>query len=198
MLKTIPRSGILIPDKAEKVFAGVIFDVYQWQQRLFDGSMTTFEMLKRPDTVVAICIVDDKIVLINDHQPHTGRKVKFPGGRQSVEDMSIGDAAKRETQEETGYRFAHWRLIGVYQPFTKIEWFVHFFIAWGENQKGASNLDAGEQNTLSLLTFGELKRLIMTAPADSHLGAAKDFFGQSDSLEQLLALPEFVGLPVDR
>ncbi len=36
-----------IPPNAKRVFKGIIFDVYQWQQKMFDGSKETFEMLKR-------------------------------------------------------------------------------------------------------------------------------------------------------
>ncbi|HXH26805.1 MAG TPA: NUDIX hydrolase [Candidatus Acidoferrum sp.] len=198
MLKTIPSNAVLIPDNAKKVFAGVIFDVYQWQQELFDGSKTTFEMLKRPDTVAAICVVEDKILLLNDRQSHRDQQVKFPGGRGDPADLSAGDAARREILEETGYEFVNWRLVSVRQPFSKIEWFVHYFIAWGETKKQAPHLDAGEKNTISFLTFDELKRLVTIAPADSYIGSAKDIFEQSDSLDKLLALPEYIGSPVDR
>lgn len=52
MKKVIPDNAVLVPDAAQHVFEGMIFDVYQWPQKLFDGSEHTFEMLKRPDTVV--------------------------------------------------------------------------------------------------------------------------------------------------
>src|SRR5580700_6982763 len=63
MKKVIPATSVLIPDEARAIFHGQIFDAYQWSQALFDGSNHTFEMLKRPDTVVAICIVDDEKIL---------------------------------------------------------------------------------------------------------------------------------------
>ena len=47
MLKPIPKD-------ARCVFKGVIFEVWQWEQKMFDGSMATFERIKRPDTVVII------------------------------------------------------------------------------------------------------------------------------------------------
>lgn len=46
-----------IPSHAVKVFSGVIFDVYQWQQELFNGETATFEALRRPSTVVIIPVV---------------------------------------------------------------------------------------------------------------------------------------------
>lgn len=52
--KIVPTDAILIPDSARRVFKGIIYDVYHWQQELHDGSATTFEMLRRTDTMSAI------------------------------------------------------------------------------------------------------------------------------------------------
>ena len=65
-----PKSKQPIPDNAKKVFGGVLFDVYQWEQELFDGTKTIFEKLKRPDTVVVFPVLDDgKILLTEQEQP---------------------------------------------------------------------------------------------------------------------------------
>ncbi|MEI7603954.1 MAG: hypothetical protein WCJ19_02970 [bacterium] len=47
-----------IPEDAVKVFSGVIFDVYQWQQLQFDGTYATFEKIKRNDVALVIPIMD--------------------------------------------------------------------------------------------------------------------------------------------
>jgi len=41
-----------LTSQAQRVFKGIIFDVYQWKQKMFDGSQGIFEMLKRPDTAL--------------------------------------------------------------------------------------------------------------------------------------------------
>ena len=43
-----------MPEHAKKVFSGVMFDVYQWEQEMYDGSTATFEKLTRPDTAQVI------------------------------------------------------------------------------------------------------------------------------------------------
>ncbi len=48
---------VKIPSHAVKVFSGVIFDVYQWEQELFNGNVSTFEALRRPSTVIIIPVV---------------------------------------------------------------------------------------------------------------------------------------------
>lgn len=56
------------PKQRPKSFEGVIFDVYQWEQELFDGSTTTFEMLKRPGTVYVIAIDSNDHVVIQQEE----------------------------------------------------------------------------------------------------------------------------------
>lgn len=196
MKKVIPDGAVLIPDQAKRVFEGMIFDVYQWPQKLFDGSEYTFEMLKRTDTVYGICLVDDKILLLNDQQPHLGHKKTFPGGRVDPEDESIETATRREVLEETGYTFKNWRLVRVWQPYTKMEWFVHLWLAWDVVDHQAPMPDAGEKIELTELSLEEVKALI--AAKKGHLGETAPLFDQVKSIEELLSLPEFKGQTVDR
>lgn len=57
MRKYVPDGAKLLPKEAKKVFSGVISEVYQWPQKLFDGTTATFEMIKRPDTVKIVAIL---------------------------------------------------------------------------------------------------------------------------------------------
>lgn len=196
MKKVIPDHASLIPDNAQKVFTGQIFDVYQWPQELFDGTSHTFEMLKRPDTVVAICLVDNKILVINDEQPHFGSRKSFPGGRVDSTDSDIEAAARREVAEETGYSFNNWRLIKVSQPHLKIEWFIYLFLAWDAKDHQEPNLDPGEKINVEHCSFDELKTLVFNKAG--YLGEVQETIGKLNSVEQLLALPEFGGQIVER
>ena len=196
MNKVIPTGSILVPDQAELAYKGYIFDVYHWPEQLFDGTSHTFEMLKRPDTVVAICVVDGKVLVINDEQPHFGNRKGFPGGRVDDTDASIEAAASREVAEETGYSFKQWRLVQVKQPHSKIEWFVHIFIAWDVSGQAGTKLDPGEKITVEQLTFTDLKTLVLDKAG--YLGDAQGLLSEIDDLQQLLALPPFQGQAVDR
>ena len=196
MNKIIPSDSILVPDQAKLAFKGYIFDVYHWPEQLFDGTSHTFEMLKRPDTVIAICVVGDKILAINDEQPHFGMRKGFPGGRVDVSDASVETAAQREIHEETGYRFVQWRLISVVQPHNKIEWFVHVYLAWDVASHDQPHLDPGEKITTESYSFADLKDLVLNKAG--YLGNAQNLFRELKSIEQLLALPPFDGKSVDR
>jgi ADP-ribose pyrophosphatase len=196
MKKVIPDDAVLIPDQAERVFEGMIFDVYQWPQQLFDGSEHTFEMLKRPDTVVVIAVAGDKVLVVDDEQPHFGSRQSFPGGRVDTSDGSIQAAAEREVREETGYSFKNWRLIKVRQPYLKVEWFVYLWLAWDVADKQPQHPDAGEKIEVHELGFDELRQRVLSKAG--YLGESLSLWENIGSLEQLLKLPEFSGRTVDR
>jgi ADP-ribose pyrophosphatase len=92
------------PPNATRVFQGVVHDVWQWEQDLFDGSRATFECSTRQDGVSVIAFLDPQTILLT-HEEHSGR-ARFqdvPGGR--VERGETAEvAAARECLEETGYR----------------------------------------------------------------------------------------------
>jgi hypothetical protein len=121
MKKIVPNNANLIPPEAKRVFEGEIFSVYQWQQKMFDGSQETFEMLKRSDSVKVIPLLGKRIITIKDNQPYTGAKNSFPGGRVDSSDGTTLDAARRELKEETGYEFDKWKLVSVVQMYSKLE-----------------------------------------------------------------------------
>lgn len=195
MKKVIPSDSVLVPDDAKNVFEGVIFDVYQWQLAIFDGSESTWEMIKRPDTTAAICVIDGKILVIEEEQPHSGGSIAFPGGRADVDDTVL-DAIKREVAEEVGYKLKNWRLINVQQPHTKIEWFVHIFLAWDVESKSEINLDPGEKIVPKLMSFDEVK--LLSQGSRRYINESSEVFKNLNSLEDLLAIPEFKGQEVDR
>lgn len=195
MPRIVPKDAILIPQNATKKFEGVLFDVYQWPQRLFDGSMATFEMLKRPDTVLILAIKDDKIIFVREQQPGRSEHVRLPGGR-----VDPGEgwqaAAERECAEELGLRFASWRLVSVRQPVAKIEWFVAAYVATGFEAEQATAHDPGEKISLEPMTFDQAKAHIMSGGNPFSEGSAA-LFENATSIEDLKNLPEFRGKTED-
>lgn len=182
-----PKDLKKVPANAKRVFRGIIFDVYQWEQKLFDGSTGIFEMLKRPDSVQIIAIKDGKIVVLEEEQPNRGFFYTLPGGRHDEEDENELRAAQREMEEETGMRFSAWKLIHAIQPYSKIESVVYVFLATGFMGRQEQKLDAGEKITVTLKTFDEIKTL--SKNLKSH-NLAEDIFERLNSIQDLINLPE--------
>ena len=170
--------------------------MFQWQQELFDGSYDTFEMLKRPDTTSVICVVDGKIIVLDEEQPNSGKRRSFPGGRVDETDTDIIAAAQREVLEETGYTFKNWRLVKVRQPIKKMEWFVHYVVAWDVANQQETHHEPGEKITVELLEFDEAKQL--TAQKVGFLGEVAELFEDNDSCEDLLLVSSLTGREIER
>lgn len=150
-----PKSKQPIPDNAKKVFKGVIFDVYQWEQDMYDGSKATFEKLKRPDTVIVFPVLPDgKILLTEQEQPGKEPFIGATGGRVDEGEDTL-TAAKRELLEESGYEAEEFILWDAQHPTSKIDWVVYTFIAKGLKKIADLDLDAGEKIQLKPVTFDE-------------------------------------------
>lgn len=155
-----PEGRQPIPPHAKKVFSGVMFDVYQWEQELFDGSTATFEKLKRPDTVVVFPATDDgKIILTKQKQPGWSDSIIGGAGGRVDSGEGVLAAAKRELREETGYAADTYELWYALQPVSKIDWAVFVFVAKGIRKVGDIELDAGEEITLVKVSFAEFVEL---------------------------------------
>lgn len=150
-----PKSKQPIPDDAKRVFKGVIFDVYQWEQELFNGTKAIFEKLKRVDTAVVFPVLDDgKILLIEQEQPGKEPYISGIGGRID-EGEDILKAAKRELLEESGYEALEFILWDAQQSMPKTDYVIYTFIAKGLKKVTDLNLDGGEKIILKPVSFDE-------------------------------------------
>lgn len=150
-----PKSKQEIPQYAEKVFSGILFDAYQWKQELYDGTSTTFERLKRTDTAVIIPVLEDgTILLVKDEQPGRDAVLTPPGGRLDPGEDGV-TAAKRELLEETGYEAEEVELWFANQPASKIDWAVYYFVGRRCRKVREADPGAGEKITLVPVSFAD-------------------------------------------
>lgn len=159
-----------IPDKAKLVFKGQIFDIYQWEQEMYNGTTHIFERIKRSDTVLVIPVTEDgKIIICNQEQPDREPFLSMIGGRIDDGEESLA-AGKRELLEETGYVSDDWVLYEQVQPFTKMEWEIFTYVARGCRKVAEQNLDGGEKIELKFVSFEEFIALLASRQLpDIHL-----------------------------
>ncbi|OGM31967.1 hypothetical protein A2803_02665 [Candidatus Woesebacteria bacterium RIFCSPHIGHO2_01_FULL_44_21] len=157
---TRPAPKRAIPLEAKLVFKGIIYEVYHWEQELFDGTKTTFEMLKRPDTVEIIPITNEGKILINyEEQSGLAPFICVPGGRVDYgEDPEA--AAKRELLEETGYETHDLVLWNAAQPMEKIDWAIYIFIGKNCTKVNDPTLEAGEKIGTKEVSFEEFVEIV--------------------------------------
>lgn len=150
----------IIPDTAKRVFEGVIFDIYQWDQELYDGTTEVFEKAVRPDTAVIFPILPDgNILLVEDTQPDRGMIVTAPAGK--VEDGETPqETACRELLEETGYSVDDAELLYSFQPERKLDYKVYVFVGHGAKQVKEPMPEPGEKIVLKPISFDELVELV--------------------------------------
>jgi len=144
-----------IPKQAKKVFDGVIFDTYQWEQEMFDGTTETFERIHRAPSVECIAIVDDKIITLEQKQPtREDWYPSLPGGRIDEGEEPV-KAVARELLEETGYTAKSFELYREYSGTSKIHFPEYIFIAKNCKKVSEQNIDSGEKINVKLSTFDE-------------------------------------------
>ena len=148
-----------IPENAKRVFEGTVFDVYQWEQKLYDGTTAVFEKIARSDTAVIYPVLEDgKILLIKDSQPQRDTVITAPSGRLE-EGETPEEGIVRELLEETGYEPKDLVPFYTVQPYEKIDWQVNVFIGKGCRKIAEPKLDPGEKIELYPVSFDELLEL---------------------------------------
>lgn len=158
---TIPKSKV--PPHATRAFQGVVFDIYQWQQELYDGTTATFEMTKRLDTVMVLATQNDQVLLARQEQPGKGLYYDYLGGRCERDEDPL-DCAKRELLEESGLVSDDWQLWAVHAAAGKIEWRTFYYIARDCHKVAEPQLDGGEKLEVVALDFDTFVHQIVPDP----------------------------------
>ena len=146
-----------------------------------------------PTWVTSLALTEDgKVILERQYRHALGEIcIEIPGGCVDDTDLNLEEAIKRELLEETGYKFENWRLLQVTQPHSKLEWFIHIFLATSGQKVQEPQLEAGERIKVNLLDFNMVKEKVVSE--EGYLGESRAIFEKVNSLEELLKLPAYEG-----
>ena len=142
-----------IPEQAEIVFEGKIFTIFQWEQELFDGSFTTFEMAKRKGSALVLPLLDNwNIILTVQEQPWKWKYIDFVWWWQEKWDTFL-ETAHKELLQETWYSAQNMDLIYSEDLWgSKMCYENEYYIATWIEKIAEQNLDAGERITFFEVT----------------------------------------------
>ncbi|RME21969.1 MAG: NUDIX hydrolase [Deltaproteobacteria bacterium] len=159
--------------KRKRVYEGKIFDVYQeHSRRMADGREHDFDILECPDWVNVTAVTPaGNLVLVRQWRHGNGKvTLEIPGGAVDPGESPL-QAARRELEEETGYRANKWHEIGVVEPNpafqTNRTW---TFLALAATPTGSQNFDPTEQvevvewplgNVWELVESGEIEHALV-------------------------------------
>lgn len=139
------------------------FDVVHEAVQLPDGTVTDFDYLSEPPAVVILAFTaDDEVVVVDEWRQAVGRVNRgLPAGTVEPSDDGLGEAARRELEEETGYEadtVSH--LVSVEPANGLLNSVHHHFVAHGCTPTGERDLDHDESIRVETTSLTALRTAI--------------------------------------
>lgn len=130
--------------RTNPIFEGRIISLQVDEVRLPNGETATREIVKHPGAVAVMALVDGKMLVVEQYRkPLEKSQVEIPAGKLDKGEEPL-DAAKRELEEETGYKAGSIRhLTSFYTSPGFADEIVHLYVA-EDLARGKVNLDEDE------------------------------------------------------
>ena len=175
-----------IPDNAELVFKGRNWSVYQWHEKMYDGTDDLFEGLRKNSSgAKIIATMDGKVLFTKESQPGISEYYSLPGGMIEEGEIPL-DAAKRELLEEVGLESDDWELFMKFDMvgLPRLEYYTYIYIARNCRKVAGQKLDNGERIELMEGTFEEFTEALLGSK--SAAGAmAKKFLNSQENIGRI-------------
>jgi len=152
------KRGAMI--KRSKIFQGRLLELSLLPHRFPSGYTETLEVINHPGAALVVAYMGkDRIVFLRQYRPVISRFIwELPAGTLSKEEPPL-QCAKRELEEETGYRARFWKKLGVVYPapgYTNER--IHIYKA-SFLQKGLSKNEKDELIRVRLFTPKKIRYL---------------------------------------
>ncbi len=142
----------------EEKYIGRIFSLVSGKAQLDNGELVTRDIIHHNGGVAIVPVLDDSVILISQFRISIEREIlELPAGR--LEENETPEAcARRELEEETGYRAGKMSLAASYYSsvgFTDEK--MHIFLAF-QLQKVTAHLEPDERVKVIYMPVAELGR----------------------------------------
>ncbi|MEW9051213.1 MAG: NUDIX hydrolase [Neobacillus sp.] len=150
------------------------FQVIMDEVKLPNGDEKTFSYLNFAKGVCILPITNDGEVICLKQYRHAMKSWEWelPAGMIDSEDLPPIETAKRELEEETGYKAEHWLELGSFYPSPGSTSEEIFLFAAAGLTSTEQNLENSEQIELHTLSMEELKTLVQNGEFKHGAGLA--------------------------
>lgn len=168
---------------SESVYSGKMLQVRRDQVRTADGHETVREWVEHPGAAAIVPLFEDGTTLmVHQHRYPVGKTLpEVPAGKLDKDGENPEEVARRELEEETGYRAERFTKLGALHPTIGYsDEVIHYFLAEGL-QKGEFAPERGESLEPFSIGFEEavrraregefqdMKTVVALLLADDHL-----------------------------
>ncbi|NLM24676.1 MAG: NUDIX hydrolase [Firmicutes bacterium] len=119
-----------------------------------------FKIVEHPGASAILVVNDDKVLLVEQYRPAANRfMLEIPAGNRRLEESPL-DCAKRELEEETGFKAETWKSLGVIYPTPGYTSEVLNLYLAGGLFEGEQRLEEGEELEVKWLPLDSVETMI--------------------------------------
>jgi len=147
--------------KSTSIYNGKVISLFVKDVECANGVKSKREIITHPGGVCILAVINDEIIFESQFRsPYEDFILELPAGKLEKNENPI-DAARRELEEETGYRCEELIPCGVMYPsvgYTNEK--IHLFIAKNLSES-KQNLDDDEQIDVLKIKIDEVKKMLL-------------------------------------
>ncbi len=152
------------------------------------GHKFTYTYIAIPPSVMVIAVTAEREIVLVEQYRYASDRVSFelPGG--GSRGLTVAEAAKKELEEETGYRAGQVEKVGEFVTYCGLsDEICHVFLAT-ELEAGAQDLEKTEQINVHQVTYAELQEMIRSGRFCDGMGLAALSLGEEQLRRALVPL----------